>query len=47
MQHHDQDEPNTGVQVYNPLQAKLLTILKWGAYAAAFIAMMYVMHSPQ
>ncbi|WP_425058173.1 hypothetical protein SCACP_28190 [Sporomusa carbonis] len=47
MQHHDQQDPNTMVQVYSPFQSMILTILKWGAYAAAFIAMMYIMHSHQ
>jgi hypothetical protein len=47
MKRHDQDEQNTGVQVYSPFQSMLLTILKWGAYTMAFIAMMYVMHGPQ
>lgn len=47
MQHHDQDEQNTGVQAYSPFQSMLLNILKWSAYTAAFIAMMYVMHGPK
>lgn len=46
MQHQDQDEENNGVQIYSPFQARVLTLLKWGAYTATFIAMMYVMHGP-
>ncbi|CUH95020.1 putative membrane protein [Propionispora sp. 2/2-37] len=38
------DRPEEGGAIYTPGQRVVLQILQWGAWTAAFSAMLYVMH---
>lgn len=37
--------PEASETIYTPGQRALLQILQWGAWAAVFVAMMYIMHA--
>lgn len=37
--------PEESGETYTPGQRALLKFLQWGAWTAAFVAMLYVMHS--
>lgn len=39
------DIPEATSDTYTPLQWRILKLMQWGAWTAAFIAMMYVMDS--
>lgn len=39
------DMPEESEEVYTPGQRVILQILRWGAWIAAFMAMVYVMHA--
>jgi hypothetical protein len=38
------DSEENNAPAYTPGQQSILKFLRWGAWTAAFIAMMYVMH---
>lgn len=39
------DMPEESGEVYTPGQRVLLQVLRWGAWSAAFTAMLYIMHA--